>query len=96
MSLSLQTHRRDQSLYLGSLVSLGFPLFLWEWPLDDILSYIVFFCEVVQLADFSHTLGAKSSRNGVVSQTCNKKKVNSEQKKFWHSTMIMICRNKLL
>ena len=69
MPLSLKTHGCDQSLDLGCLVSLGFPLLLWEWPLDDVLSNVVLFCEIVEFADFPDTLGAKSSRNGVVSQT---------------------------
>ena len=71
MSLSLKTDRSNQTLDLWCLESLGFPLLLREWPLDDVLSYIILFRQVVELADFPNTFGSQSSRDGVVSQTWN-------------------------
>ena len=69
MTFSLKTHWSNKTLDLGCLVALRFPLFQWEWPLDDVLANVILFRQVVELADLSDTLWAESSRDGVVGKT---------------------------
>ena len=69
MSLALKTNWSDQTLNLRCLGSLGFSLFLWELPLDDVLANVVFFREIVELSDLADTLRTQSARNGVVGES---------------------------
>lgn len=66
MSLPLQTDWCDKTLDFRCLESLGFSLFLWERPLDDVLTDIIFLCQVVELPNLANTFRSQSSWNGVV------------------------------
>ena len=61
MTLTLESNRSDQTLYLGCLVSLMFAFFLGKSSLNDILSNVVLFGKVVQLADLPNPLWAQST-----------------------------------
>ena len=47
MALALESDWGDESLDLGGLVSLGFPLLEGEWPPNYVLSNVIFLCVCV-------------------------------------------------
>jgi len=69
---ALKDDRRDEALDLGSFrLRLLLSFLQLQRPPDDVLSDIVIFVEVEQLADFARPLGSQAARNRRVGQSWN-------------------------
>jgi len=69
---ALKDDRRDEALDLGSFrLRLLLSFLQLQRPPDDVLSDIVIFVEVEQLADFARSLGSQAARNRRVGQSWN-------------------------